>query len=144
MRRADPERMTPIHNFTNLKVWQRSMDLVVDVYRLTDGYPKTERFALTHQTRKSVVSIASNIAEGFCRGSAPTYINHLHIALGSEGELFTQLECARRLGFVTDLKLERCFDDLSEVGKMLRGLVKSLQRSARNTSIERTVRRPGV
>jgi four helix bundle protein len=72
--------MTPIQNFTDLKVWQRSMELVVD-------------------------------------------INHLNIALGSEGELFTQLECGRRLGFATDPKPEKYFDDLSQVGRMLRGLV---------------------
>ena len=123
--------MTPIHNFTDLKVWQRSMDLVVDVYRLTDGYPKSERFALSHQTRKSVVSIPSNIAEGFCRGSELAYINHLNIALGSEGELFTQLECGRRLGFAKDPRLEKYFDDLSQVGKMMRGLVKSLENCER-------------
>lgn len=58
--------MTSIQNFTDLKVWQRSMDLVVDVYRLTGSYPKSEMFALSHQTRKSVVSIPSDIAEGFC------------------------------------------------------------------------------
>ena len=119
--------MTPIHNFTDLKVWQRSMDLVVNVYRLTDGYPKSERFALSHQTRKSVVSIPSNIAEGYCRRSQLAYINHLNIGLGSEGELFTQLECGRRLGFAKDPKLEKHFDDLSQVGKMMRGLVKSLE-----------------
>jgi four helix bundle protein len=122
-------RMTTNHNFTDLNVWQRSMDLVVDVYRLTDGYPKSERFALSHQTRKSVVSIPSNIAEGFCRRSALAYINHLNIALGSEGELFTQLECGRRLGFAWDPRLEKYFDDLSQVGKMLNGLVRSLERS---------------
>jgi len=121
--------MTPIHNFTDLKVWQRSMDLVVDVYHLTDGYPKSERFALSHQTRKSVVSIPSNIAEGFCRRSELAYINHLNIALGSEGELFTQLECGRRLGFAKDPRLEKYFDDLSQVGKMLRGLTKALERN---------------
>jgi four helix bundle protein len=107
------------------------MDLVVDVYRLTDGYPKSERFSLSQQTRKSVVSIPSNIAEGFCRRSQLTYINHLNVALGSEGELFTQLECGRRLGFAKDARLEKYFNDLSQVGKMLRGLVDSLERSAR-------------
>ena len=117
------------HNnaFRDLKVWQRSMDLVVDVYRLTGSYPKSEMFALSHQTRKSVVSIPSDIAEGFCRRSELVYINHLNIALGSEGELFTELECGRRLGFTKDPRLEKYLDDLSQIGKMLRGLVKSLE-----------------
>ena len=119
--------MTPIQNFTNLKVWQRAMELVVDIYRLTDCYPKTERFALTYQTRKSVVSIPSNIAEGFRRKSERVYVHHLNVALGSEGELFTQLECGRRLGFAKDPRLEKYFDDLSQIGRMLRGLVKSIE-----------------
>ena len=121
--------MTTIRNFTDLKVWQRSMDLVVDLYGLTERYPKSELFVLTAHTRKTAISIPSNIAEGFCRASTLTYIKHLNIALGSEGELFTQLECARRLGFAKDPQIEKYFDDLSQVGKMLRGLVSSLERS---------------
>jgi four helix bundle protein len=128
MGRAPLQCMTNnIRNFTDLKVWQRSMDLVVDLYRLTDQYPKSELFVLTSHTRKSAISIPSNIAEGFCRASTPTYIKHLNIALGSEGELFTQMECGRRLGFAKDPKLQKYFNDLSEVGKMLRGLVRSLE-----------------
>jgi four helix bundle protein len=122
--------MRSIHNFTDLTVWQRSMELVVHLYRLTDRYPRSELFLLTAHTRKTSISIPSNIAEGFCRGSTLTYIKHLKIALGSEGELFTQLECGRRLGFAHGPLLDQCVDDLSQVGKMLRGLVKSLERSA--------------
>ena len=121
--------MEAIRNFTDLKVWQRSMDLVVDLYRLTDGYPKSEQFGLTSHTRKTALSIPSNIAEGFCRASTLTYIKHLKIALGSEGELFTQLECGRRLAFADVRILEKCLADLAEIGKMLRGLVRSLERS---------------
>jgi four helix bundle protein len=121
--------MTAIGSFTDLKVWQRSMELVVDVYRLTNDYPKSEQFALTSHTRRTAISIPSNIAEGFCRASLPTYIKHLRIALGSEGELFTQLDCGRRLGFANNPMLGKCVDDLSEIGRMLRGLVRSLERS---------------
>ena len=117
-----------IRNFTDLTVWQRAMDLVVGVYRLTSGYPKSELFVLTSQTRRSAISIASNIAEGFCRASTPTYIKHLNIALGSEAELFSQLECARRLGYAPDADVAAYLRDLSEVGKMLRGLIASLER----------------
>ena len=89
-----------IKNFTDLYVWQRSMDLVVDVYRVTEQFPRSELFVLTAQTHKSVISLPSNIAEGFRRQqrSLLAYLNHLDIALGSEGELFTQLEIARKLG----------------------------------------------
>jgi four helix bundle protein len=127
-----------ITNFTDLQVWRRSMDLVVDVYRLTENFPKTEMFGLTSHIRKTALSIPSNIAEGFCRDSTASYINHLNIALGSEGELFTQLECSRRLGFATDARLAEHFDNLSQIGKMLRGLVASLERSAKRP------RRPGA
>jgi four helix bundle protein len=126
---TSPGMTNHIRHFTDLKVWQRSMDLVVDLYRLTDRYPKSEMFVLTAHTRRTAISIPSNIAEGFCRASKPTYIKHLNIALGSEGELYTQMECGRRLGFARDPTLQKCFDDLSEVGKMLRGLVRSLEAS---------------
>jgi four helix bundle protein len=121
--------MTNIRNFTDLIVWQRSMKLVVDVYRLTDLYPRSEMFVLTSHTRRTAISIPSNIAEGSCRASTATYIKHLNIALGSEGELFTQLECGRRLGFMTGQQCEKHCNDLSEVGKMLRGLIRSLEES---------------
>ncbi len=117
-----------IATVTELKVWQRAMDLVVEVYALTDAYPPGERFGLTAQTRKTAVSIPSNIAEGFCRRSLATYLNHLDIALGSEGELFTQLEIGRRLGFAPIVAVDRCLKQLSEVGRMLRGLSASLER----------------
>ncbi len=117
----------PITNFTQLQVWQRAMDLVVDVYRITASFPRTELFVLAAQTNRSVISIPSNIAEGFCRRSNPAYINHLNIALGSEGELFTQLEIGRRLGFVTANGLARPLQELSEVGRMINGLIASLE-----------------
>ena len=118
-----------INNFTDLLVWQRSMDLVVDVYRLTKAFPVDERFVLTAQTRRSAISIPSNVAEGFRRQrrSLLSYINHLYIALGSEGELFTQLEACRRLGYLSAKDLERPFADLREIGRMLNGLVSSLE-----------------
>ena len=103
------------------------MDLVVEVYELTDNFPRTEQFLLTAQIRKSGVSIPSNIAEGFCRKSLPSYINHLNIALGSEGELFTQLEIGKRLGFAPADAVDRRIEKLSEVGRMLRGLRTSLE-----------------
>jgi four helix bundle protein len=117
-----------IKNFTDLYVWRRSMDLVVDVYRLTEQFPKSELFSLTAQTHKSVISIPSNVAEGYRRQqrSPLTYLNHLDIALGSEGELFTQLEIGRRLGYVSATTLRKPLADLQEVGRMLNGLSASV------------------
>ena len=94
---------------------------------MTDSFPVRERFVLSAQTRKSAISIPSNIAEGFCRKSLPTYINHLKIALGSEGELFTQLEIGKRLRYASAADVDRRLRDLSEVGRMMRGLLTSLE-----------------
>jgi four helix bundle protein len=121
--------MGDIKNFTDLVVWQRAMDLIVAVYQLTDKYPQTERFGLTAHSRKTAISIASNIAEGCCRSSRASYINHVHVALGSEGELYTQLECGRRLGFAPEKELQHCLEHLSATGKMLRNLARALERS---------------
>lgn len=119
----------PINNFTDLIVWQKSMDLVVDVYHITSKYPRDERFGLTFQTNKSSISIPSNIAEGFRRQrrSLSTDINHLDISLGSEGELYTQLHAGLRLGFIKERDLLRPLAQLQEIGRMLNGLIMSLE-----------------
>lgn len=119
----------PINNFTDLIVWQKSMDLVVDVYHITSKYPRDERFGLTFQTNKSSISIPSNIAEGFRRQrrSLSTYINHLDISLGSEGELYTQLHAGLRLGFIKERDLLRPLAQLQEIGRLLNGLIMSLE-----------------
>ena len=118
-----------INNFTDLIVWQKAMNLLVDVYGITARYPTAERFGLTFQTNKSSVSIPSNIAEGFKRQrrSISTYLNHLDISLGSEGELFTQLVAGQRLRFVNEKDLEKPLAQLSEIGRMLNGLIASLE-----------------
>ena len=121
-----------ITNFTELLVWQRAMDLAVDVYRLTGTFPRSELFVLTAQSRKSGNSIPSNIAEGCARRSLPAYINHVNIALGSEGEIFTQLTLGHRLGFCDAKQLDGTLTKLSEVGRMMTGLVQSLELKLEN------------
>jgi four helix bundle protein len=116
-----------IKHFTELQVWQRAMDLVVNVYRITDAYPRSELFALTAQTHRSVISIPANIAEGFSRRSNSAYVNHLNIALGSEGELYTQLRIGERLDYVSAKTIEKTLDDLSQIGKMLHALIRALE-----------------
>jgi four helix bundle protein len=82
-----------IQDFKDLYVWQRSMELVLDVYRITETDQRHELFNLTTQTRKSAISIPSNVAEGANRHELSVYVNHVNIAM--EGELFTQLEIGR-------------------------------------------------
>ena len=119
--------MSRVLSFRDLDVWQVGMDLVVDVYRETDSFPSAERFGLTSQMRRVVVSIPSNVAEGHARRSEGAYLNHVRIALGSQAELGTQIEAALRLGF---LKADIAAGLLSEVDRtrqVLHGLRRSLE-----------------
>ena len=90
----------PIRTFKDLLVWQKAMDLSVEVYHLTKNYPSPERYGLTAETRKTLRSVPCNIAEGHKRGSTSEYIRFLGIAAGSAGELETQLPLAGRLGYL--------------------------------------------
>lgn len=90
---------------SDLKVWRESMDLVEDIYKMTQSFPKDELFGLTSQMRRSAVSVPSNIAEGAGRKGEKEWTRFLYIALGSLGELDTQYQIAVRLKYV-ELKLE--------------------------------------
>jgi four helix bundle protein len=116
-----------IHTFRDLDVWRKGMDLVVRVYRSTDRFPKSETFGLTSQLRRAAVSIPSNIAEGKAIGGNG-YPRHLKIAMGSEAELQTQLELARRLNFLDQGDADDLLEHAAEVGRMLAGLFKALPR----------------
>jgi four helix bundle protein len=142
-RPAPVRRMTnlEIQDFKDLYVWQRSMDLVLDVYRITETYPRHELFNLTTQTRKSAISIPSNVAEGANRHAPAAYVNHVNIAMGSEGELLTQLEIGRRLGYVSGKELERPLRELAEIGRMLNGLATSLELAIERQKAKKNERR---
>src|SRR5215510_6652737 len=114
-------------SFRDLEVWQESMRLVEDVYRMTRRFPADERFGLTSQIRRAAVSIASNIGEGGRRKRRKAHLNHLDIALGSQGEVDVQLEIARRLAYVGDIDHKKIEDRVARVGRMLNGLIESLQ-----------------
>ena len=103
------------------------MELVVAVYELTENYPKSEIYGLTAQTRKSAVSIPSNIAEGSRRSSRKDYCHFIIIAYGSGSELETQIEIAKRLPFGKDLNFSAVDNLLNEVMRMLNKMMSSLQ-----------------
>ena len=103
------------------------MRLVEDVYRVTRRFPADERFGLTAQIRRAAVSIPSNIGEGGRRKRRKAHLNHLDIALGSQGEVDVQLEIARRLAYVDDFEHRKIEDRVGRVGRMLNGLIESLQ-----------------
>lgn len=110
------------HNFKNLKVWQKAVDLAVNVYELTKSFPSEERFGITSQMRRSSVSIPSNIAEGTARNSSKSFSNCLDISLGESFELETQGIIANRVGILSEEKFTTFKEELSEVQKMIIGL----------------------
>jgi four helix bundle protein len=95
-------RSGAVRTFKDLLVWQKAMQLSVEVYRLTKTYPGHERYGLTAETRKTSRSVPYNIAEGHQRGSTAEYIRFLGIAAGSAAELETQLLLADRLGYLKE------------------------------------------
>lgn len=111
----------------DLDVWKLSMDLVKDIYSVTTGFPGTERYGLTQQIRRAAVSVPSNIAEGSARKYPREFIQFLYYALGSTAELETQLELAKRLGYLKDDTEPNA--KLSRIGAMLVKLIRSIGRN---------------
>ena len=113
----------------DLKVWQQTMALAESVYHATAEFPLAERFGLVAQMRRAAVSVPANIAEGAARSSSKEFAKFLSVARGSLSELETQLELARRLGFVNDgLSLLR---QCNSSGQMLSRLIFSIRRRVR-------------
>ena len=115
-----------MHNFKELKVWQNSKNLVIDIYKSTKNFPKEEIFGLTNQIRRASVSIPSNIADGCGRNSDKDLIRFLDIANGSSFELETQLIIANELQILNNNDFDELNSKLDEVQKMIYGLKKSL------------------
>jgi four helix bundle protein len=114
-------------SFRALKVWQQSMTLVEEIYRVTRSFPSDERFGLTSQIRRAGVSIPSNIGEGKRRKRQPVFVHHLDIALGSQAEVEVQLEIAKRIGLLAPDDYDRIQAIVEEVGRMLNGLIASMR-----------------
>ncbi len=105
------------------------MSLVTSVYAATRQFPADENFGLTNQLRRAAVSVPSNIAEGKGRQTRKDYLNFLCQARGSLLEVETQLEIARNLGYLAPESFDRLFEDAAAAGRVLNGLIKSLQQS---------------
>jgi four helix bundle protein len=123
-----------IRSYRDLRVWKEAMDLAVECYALTKGFPKEEIFGLTSQIRRAAASVPANIAEGYGRDSAGHYLNFLRMAQGSLKELETHLLLAERIGLIASNAVEGLLSRSEGVGKMLRGLIRSIQRAARPTA----------
>ena len=115
-----------VKTYRDLVVWQKSMQLVTDVYSLTKSLPKDEVYGLTSQARRCSISIPSNIAEGYGRKSTNDYCRFLQIAIGSLYELQTQLEICLNLNYLTNSVFDNINEQSREIERMLSSLTNKL------------------
>jgi len=108
-----------MHNFKELRIWQDSMDIVVDIYRIVKNFPKNEQHGLVNQMNRCSVSIPSNIAEGSGRGSNNDFIRFLNISLSSAFELETQLIISKHIEFINTENFNSINTKLTKVQKMI-------------------------
>ncbi|TVP44041.1 MAG: four helix bundle protein [Mongoliibacter sp.] len=115
-----------MHRYKELKVWQKAIDLAVEIYRITEKLPKEEKYGLVGQMNRSAVSIPSNIAEGAGRNSNKDFNNFLGIALGSSFELDTQAIISNRLNYINDQDFQHLENELEHLQNMISKLKMSL------------------
>jgi four helix bundle protein len=115
-----------MHTFRKLKVWQRGMDFVTEVYRVSAGFPQAEQFGLTSQIRRAATSIPLNIAEGAGCGSNPEFQRFLSYALRSAYEVMTASEIAQRLGYSSPDETQALLSEADQIAAMIVGLSRSL------------------
>lgn len=117
-----------MHNYKELKVWQKARELVKFTYQLTKKFPKEEIYSLTSQVRRAVVSIPFNIAEGAGHSSKKEFSRFLEIAYASTCELDTQIILSFDLEFINQTELNDSTNYIKELQKILNGLIKSLKK----------------
>ena len=119
--------MSEIKTYKDLLIWQKSMALVSEVYKLTKSFPNEEMFGLSAQLRKASVSVPSNIAEGYGRNSTKDYVRFLHIAIGSLYEIQTQIEIAFELKYLPSEDFTRLDKLMKEIERMISSLLRKLK-----------------
>ena len=117
-----------VKGYQDLEVWQKAMDLVVMCYQATKNFPKSEVYGLASQLQRAAVSIPANIAEGRERKYSKEFIQHLSIAYSSLAELETHIQIAQRLDYISSDKTNRLLEITGEIGRMLNGLRKSIEK----------------
>ncbi len=120
--------MNTIKSYKDLEVWNKGIELVKQVYLSTKKFPKEEIYGLTNQMRRSSVSIPSNIAEGKMRQHTNEYVQFLYVALGSCGELDTQLIIAEQLGYISKQEASSFTDEIDHISRMIRNLIKTIRK----------------
>jgi four helix bundle protein len=116
-----------IQSYRDLGVWQKAIALSVSCYRMTADFPREEAYGMTSQIRRASISVAANIAEGHGRENTKTFIQFLRISQGSLKELETHVIIAEQVGLLPAAKARPLFAASSEIGRMLRALIRSLQ-----------------
>jgi four helix bundle protein len=117
-------------SYRDLIVWRKGMDLVTEIYRVTRCFPRDELYGLTNQLRRAAVSVPSNIAEGQARFSRKEFHHFLSQARGSLVEIETQLSIAENLGYLAPNHTRPLFEKVSELGRVLNGLIASIKSAA--------------
>ena len=125
-----------IRTFKDLTVWQKAMDMSVEIYRFSSRLPRHELYGLTSELRKTSRSIVYNIAEGHKRGSTIDYIRFLRISAGSAAELESQILLVDRLGYTQKDDTELMHDRIAEIERMLDSLIRSLTNRLKHSSLK--------
>lgn len=121
------EIVNKVSTYKDLIAWQKAITLVTDVYKITKTFPETEKFGLTSQLNRAIVSVPTNIAEGWGRESSKNYLQFLRISRGSLMEVETLLLISSNLDYTDKETFNTLSDKAEEVGKILQGLIKSIQ-----------------
>jgi len=116
-----------MHNYRELKIWQRSMDFVVKVYEVSVRFPNEERYGLTSQLRSCTVSVPSNISEGAGRGTNKQFKRFLEFSMGSINEAQTQIELAHRVNYLSKDVYDSLIDEAFQIYKMILAFYNSLK-----------------
>ena len=111
----------------NLEAWAKSIDLVIDIYKTTEKFPKEERYGLTSQLRRAAISVPANIAEGAGRQSAKEFAHFVSNAQGSASELETELIIAYRLGYLSETLFSQLIGSLNRIGRLITGLSRHIR-----------------
>lgn len=119
------EKRGKIESFEDLIVWKKAHALTIEIYTLTETFPKEEIFGLTSQMRRAAVSIVSNIVEGFSRKTGKDKLQFYLISKGSLTELQSQLYIACDLGYLSEKNKEKILENMTIIGKLITGLQKS-------------------
>lgn len=119
--------MAGIKSYKDLQIWQRSMDLVEKIYRVTGKLPNSEQWGLISQMRRAVVSVPSNIAEGYGRQATGEYRHHLSIGRASLLELETQVILCQRLSFLDEKEVNALINEIEEISRMIASLIAKIR-----------------